>query len=105
MLKKIIFLVLFTPIHAIATLMMVQRFFFNPRQDAGAMETICKITTFIFTLSAMYPCMRIDPDGESFPRLFVMFLPFFNSLVWAVLLLLVFHIVRRLGRKSNKGDG
>ncbi|MHC4587309.1 MAG: hypothetical protein ACYS3N_22510 [Planctomycetota bacterium] len=101
MIKKIIFLVLFTPIHAFATLLMVQRFFFNTSRNPGVIETICKIMTFMFTLPVIYPCLLIDPDGEWFPKSFQIFLPFFNSFVWALLLLLMFHIVRRLRRKNT----
>jgi hypothetical protein len=101
MIKKIIFLVLFTPIHTIGTLIMVQRFFFNPSRSGGATEAICKIITFIFTLPVMYPCMRIDPDGELLPRWFQFFSVFLNSLIWALLLLLIFHIVRRLSRRNR----
>ncbi|MHC4460930.1 MAG: hypothetical protein ACYS30_05795 [Planctomycetota bacterium] len=96
MIKKIVFLVLFTPIHVCATLLMVQKFFFNPSRKPGAIENVLKILTFVFTLPVVYPCMRIDPDGEWFPRWFQYFSVFLNSFVWALLLLLLFYIVKRL---------
>jgi len=103
MIKKIVFLVLFTPIHAFATALMVQQFFFNPSRNPGAIETVLKYITFVFSLPVLYPCMRIDPDGEWFPRGFQYFSVFLNSFVWALLLLLLFHIVKRL-RARRVGD-
>lgn len=96
MIKKIVFLVLFTPIHAFVTAFMVQQFFLNPSRNPGAIETALKYMTFVFSLPVLYPCMRIDPDGEWFPRGFQYFSVFLNSFVWALLLLLLFYIVKRL---------
>ena len=100
MIKKIIFLIVFTPIHAFATIFMVQRFFYNPSRDPGVTETVCKIITFVFTLPVLLPYIFIDPDGERSPRWFQGFLLFFNAFVWALLLLLLFYITKRLRRKK-----
>ncbi|MHC4083892.1 MAG: hypothetical protein ACYSWZ_02930 [Planctomycetota bacterium] len=102
LIKRIIFLVLFTPIHLLATTLMVQKFFYNPSRDPGAMETVFKYLTFVFILPVVYPCMRIDPDGERLPRWFQYFSGFLNSFVWALLLLLLFIIVRRLCTRGPK---
>jgi hypothetical protein len=104
LIKRIIFLVLFTPIHLLATLVMVQKFFFNPSRDPGAIETAFKYLTFVFTLPVLYPCMRIDPDGERLPGWFRFSSVFLNSFVWALLLLFVFIIVRRLCTQGPKPD-
>jgi hypothetical protein len=104
LIKRMVFVVLFTPIHLCATLLMVQKFFFNPSREPGAMETVFKYLTFVFTLPVVYPCMRIDPDGEWFPKWFQVFSVFLNSFVWGLLLLLLFIIVRRLCMRGEKGD-
>ena len=104
LIKGIVFVVLFTPIHLCATLIMVQRFFFNPSRDPGTMETAFKYLTFVFTLPVLYPFMRMDPDGEGSPKWFQAFSVFLNSFVWGLLLLLLFIIVRRLCRRGEKGD-
>ena len=102
LIKKIIFLVIFTPIHVSATLLMVQRFFFNPSRDAGAMETVLKYLTFVFTLPVLYPCMRVDPDGELFPKWFQFFSVFLNSFVWGLLLLFLFIIVKHFCTRNRE---
>jgi hypothetical protein len=99
----VVFVVLFTPIHLVATLMMVQRFFFNPR-NSGTIETVFKYLTFVFTLPVIYPCMRIDPDGERLPEWFQAFSFFLNLFIWAILILLLFIIVKRLCRRVGKPD-
>lgn len=104
LIKRIIFLVLFTPIHVFATLLMVQKFFFNPSRNPGTIETVFKYLTFVFTLPVMYPCMRIDPDGEWFPKWFQFFSVFLNSFVWALLLLFLFIIVKRICTRGGKPD-
>lgn len=104
LIKRIIFLVLFTPIHVFATLIMAQKFFFNPSRNPGAIETVLKYLTFVFTLPVVYPCMLIDPDGEWFPKWFQFFSVFLNSFVWALLILLLFIIVKRLCRRGGKPD-
>ena len=101
LIKKIIFLVLFTPIHAFATALMVQRFFLNPSRNPSAIETVLKYLTFVFTLPVLYPCMRFDPDGEWFPRWFQYFSVFLNSFVWGLLLLFLFIIVKRLCTRNR----
>ena len=104
LIKRVVFVVLFAPIHLFATLMMVQRFFFDPSRNAGAIETVFKYLTFVFTLPVLYPCMRIDPDGERFPEWFQIFSYFLNSFVWALLILLLFIIVRRLCTRCRMPD-
>ena len=102
--KQIIFLVLFTPIHLCATLAMVQRFFFNPSRNRGAIEIVFQYITFVLSLPVLYPCIRIDPDGKRLPRWFQFSSILLNSLVWALLLLLVFNVVKRLRTKHAKPD-
>ncbi len=104
LIKRVVFVVLFTPIHLFATLVMVHKFFFNASRDSGAIETVFKYLTFVFTLPVLYPCMRIDPDGERLPRWFQFFSGFLNSLFWALLILLLFIIVKRLCRRGGKPD-
>ncbi|MHC4271586.1 MAG: hypothetical protein ACYST2_04660 [Planctomycetota bacterium] len=101
LITRIIFLVLFTPIHLVATLLMVEKFFYNPSRNPGTIETVLKYLTFVFTLPVVYPCMRIDPDGEWFPKWFQVFSVFLNSFVWALLLLFGFIIVKRLCRRGG----
>lgn len=104
LIKRIIFLVLFTPIHVFATLLMVQKFFFNPSRNPGTIETVFKNLTFVFTLPVLYPCMRIDPDGEWFPKWFQVFSVFLNSFVCALLLLFLLIIVKRICTRGGKPD-
>ncbi|UCG57060.1 MAG: hypothetical protein JSU70_19620 [Phycisphaerales bacterium] len=102
MIRKVVFLIVFTPIHTFVTILMVQRFFYNPSRNAGVMEAVCKIITFVFTLPVLFPYMLIDPDGERSARWFQGFLLFFNAFVWALLLLLLFYIVKRLRARRVK---
>jgi hypothetical protein len=104
LIKRIIFLVLFTPIHVFATFLMIQKYFFNPSRNPGTIEHVMKILTFVFTLPVLYPCMRIDPDGEWFPRWLQYFSVFLNSFVWAFLLLFLFIIAKRLCTRGGKPD-
>jgi hypothetical protein len=104
MIKKIVSLVLFTPIHAFATALMMQKFLLNPSRDPSAIETVFKNLTFVFSLPVLYPFMRFDPDGEWFPRWFQYFSVFLNSFVWALLLMLLFYIVKRLCTRRKQPD-
>ena len=102
--KAIVFLVLFTPVHLCTTLAMVQRFFYNPSRNACVIETAFKYITFAFSLPVLYPCIRIDPDGERLPRWFQFSSIILNSFVWALLLLLVFNVVRHLFARHTRPD-
>ena len=104
LIKRIVFVVLFTPIHVYATLLMVQRFFYNASREPGAMETAFKYLTFVFTLPVLYPCMRMDPDGERLPGWFRFSSIFLNSLFWALLILLVFIIIKCVCTRGEKGE-
>ena len=104
MIKKIVFLILFTPIHTSVTIRMMQRYFYNPSRDAGVTETVCKIITFILTLPALFPYILFDPDGERSPRWFQGFLLFFNAFLWGLLLLLLLYMVKRLHARIAKPD-
>ena len=107
MIKKIAFILVFTPIHVLATIIMVQRFLYNPPTDPGLMERLCRVIGFVLTLPVLLPLLKIDPDGESFLRWIGGLSLVLNGLVWALLLLLFFAAInhRRAAKEGSKKIG
>ncbi len=95
MIKRIVFITVFTPVHVLATIIMLQRFVYNPTTDPGLMERLCRAIGFVLTLPVLLPCLLTDPDGEFFPRWFQVSSLFLNGFVWALLLLLSFAVIKR----------
>ena len=95
MIKRIVFIALFTPVHVLATIIMVQRFLYNPPTDPGLMERLCRVIGFVLTLPVLLPLLKMDPDGEFFPGWFGAFSLVLNALVWVLVLLLFFAVIKR----------
>ncbi|UCG56846.1 MAG: hypothetical protein JSU70_18510 [Phycisphaerales bacterium] len=105
MIRKAIFLVLFTPIHGFTTAVMLQRFLYNQSRTPSVIETLCKIVGFLLALPVLYPCILIDPDGEWFPRWLQIASVFVNGFIWGLLVLLVFYVAKRLRRRKRIAGG
>ena len=107
MIKRIVlFIVIFTPIHVLATIIMLQRLY-NPPTDPGLMDRLCRVIGFVLTLPVLLPLLFTDPDGEFFPRWFGGFSLVLNALVWALVLLLFFAVIKRyrVAKKVSKKLG
>ncbi|MBI2927825.1 MAG: hypothetical protein HYY24_19205 [Verrucomicrobia bacterium] len=96
---KALFLILFIPVHSLVTLLVLQRMF-NPPPGGGSI--FFKIFSVGLASPVLLPLVAFDPDGDRLPRwLQVASFPL-NSLVWALALLMLFSVAKRLaGRRTR----
>jgi len=96
MAKKVIFVVVFVPMHFVLTLLLLQYYGFNYNPNvAGLFDQFCHIVAIIFAV----PLLRLlDSIGISeYSPLWLQLLALaFYSLLWALLVLAVWAIIKRL---------
>ena len=61
----------------------------------------CRAVLFVLASPVLLPCIMMDPDGGRFPKWFQISSFFVNSLVWAVLILLIVAVIKRFGNKKR----
>jgi hypothetical protein len=86
-LKKVTFVVLFVPGHAVVTALMLQRLF-TSNAAAGLWPQLANALALLLAMPALFPLIWFDPDGDRLPRWFQAVSFPLNSLVWALMLLL-----------------
>jgi hypothetical protein len=99
---KALFLIVFVPLHSIATFWLVSRFFSSPA--TGLPDTILRVAGLIFSMPLLYPLICFDPDGGRIPRWLQWLSWPLNSLIWGLVLLAVAAMARWLWEKLQEGD-
>jgi len=90
MIRKLIFLALYVPLHSFLTGFLLQNYLFNynPNVDTGLWARLCHVMAFLLSVPVMLPFIVTDM-GEHWP-MWVQALPWlFNSLIWGVVILLL----------------
>lgn len=102
--KKAIFLIVFVILHYFLTVILLQRYLFNynANVDTGLWAQFCRIMAFVSILPVVLPMMKTGLLHEYQPIWAQILLFIFNSLVWAVLILLIFTGLKRVRRKKGK---
>jgi hypothetical protein len=96
--KKIIFLIVFVPVHYFLTVLLMQRYLFNynPNVDTGLSAELCRVLAWAFTLPVILPMMMFNLLNEYQP-LWLQILPgILNSLAWGIAILLLVDGIKRL---------
>ena len=100
MIKEILFLILFTVAHALATILMIG--WVCGEMFVGTVwDKIFRIITWIFMTPIIWIYFLLDPDGDRSPQWLQAFSYFLNSFVWAVLILLLIIGIKRLREKKQ----
>jgi hypothetical protein len=94
MLLRMIFLVIFVPVHSAIELALIHRLY-NPPSNP-VLSHVWRTLGVVVTMPVLLPMMLADPDGDRFPRWVQWASVPVNSLVWGVLILLAAAAVRRL---------
>lgn len=97
--KKIIFLIVFVPLHLFLTLFLIQWYLFNynPNVHKAVWQQLCHIMAVVFAQPIIWPV--IDTDlFEYWPTFIPLFFHTLNSLIWALVILAIFGKVKRLGK-------
>ena len=89
---RLIFLLVYVPIHTGLSLMGLHQAY-NP--PSGGLSTFAKCWIVTVTSPILLPLVRYDPDGEKLPEWLQYVSGPLNSLVWGIALLLVYELVRR----------
>ena len=92
--KKIVFILFFTSIHVLATIILLQRLY-NPSTDPGLVEWLCRAIGFVLTLPFLLPLLRIDPDGEFLPMWSPYLSLVLDGFVWGLVILLFSAVIKR----------
>jgi hypothetical protein len=95
---KVLFLILFVPLHALLTLLVLQRSY-NP--PPGGSSVLFKACSLVVTSPVLLPLVRFDPDGDRLPKWFQVASVPLNSLVWALGLLVLFGVAKRLAGRGR----
>ena len=102
MIKKIVFMAVFAPVHsALTALCVVHWLNWNYVVDTGLWPRFINLCAKILSLPLLLPLMMADAEGERFPIWFRQGSLLVNSLVWAVLILLLVAAVSRFRLKKQ----
>ena len=99
---KALFLIVFIPLHAAVTFLLVTRLYSPP--SSGLPDTILRVAGLVFSMPLLYPLISFDPDGDRIPRWLQWLSLSLNSLIWGLLLLAAAAVVRWLWEKLQNGD-
>jgi hypothetical protein len=95
MMKKLTFMVAFTAGHAFLTIFMIS-WGCGHRFASSVLERVYSLVVAIFMCPVVLPLVFFDPDGDRTPRWFQWSSYLVNSLIWAVVILLLLAAVKRL---------
>ncbi|MHC4543443.1 MAG: hypothetical protein ACYTDW_00635 [Planctomycetota bacterium] len=97
--KKIIFLIVFVPVHLFLTISLIQWYWinYNPNVHTALWQQLCRIMAFVFAQPIVWPVIITDLF-EYWPIWIPMFFHSLNSLIWALVILAIFGKVKRLGK-------
>ena len=97
---KLLFLLLFVPVHAFLSLLALQHTF-NP--PAGGHSALFRFFSAVITAPVLLPLVMFDPDGERLPKWIQFGSVPLNSLVWGIGLLLMVYVIKRCRRSHAHG--
>jgi len=106
MIKKIVFLIVFVPLHFLLTVMLLQRYWFsyNPNVYTGSWPLVSYFISFMFAVPIVVPFILTDLS-EHWPR-WAQVLPYvINGLFWGVIILVIYGRIRRLLGKKDRSKG
>jgi hypothetical protein len=97
--KKIIFLIVFVPVHLFLTLFLIQWYWFNynPNVHTAVWQKLCYVIAIVFSQPIIWP-MIITDLLEYWPIWIPLFFHFLNSFIWALVILAIFGKVGHLGK-------
>ena len=100
--KKIIFLIVFVPVHILLTIFLVQWYGYNYDADtAGLFAKLLHVLAIVIYLPLLLPFI-ISDWAEYWPQLLQM-LPFIaNALLWGIAILAISGGIRRLRPKTKR---
>jgi hypothetical protein len=100
--KKIIFLIVFVPVHILLTMHLMQWYLFNYDADAhGLLGGLLHVLAIVCSLPVLLPLI-ISGWEEHWPWLLQM-MPFIaNSLLWGIAILAISGGIRRLRGKAKR---
>jgi hypothetical protein len=95
--KKIIFLIVFVPVHLFLTLYLIQWYWigYNPNVHTALWQKLLHVIAFVFAQPIVWSAIITDLL-EYWPIWIPMFFHFLNSLIWALVILSIFCRIKRL---------
>jgi hypothetical protein len=96
MMKRVLFVLVFVPVHWVLTIVSFQRLLnYNPIVDVGLWPKVVNVCAVVLSLPVLFPLILLNPDGGRFPGWFEVLSVPLNSIVWAVLILLLIVGIKR----------
>jgi hypothetical protein len=104
MIKRIIFVLVFVPVHWMLTTVSLQRFLnYNSVVDVGPWPKLVNACAVVLSLPVLLPLILLNPDGGRFPKWFEVLSVPLNSAAWAALILLLAVGIKRFrDRRQDK---
>lgn len=99
--KKLAFMVAFTAGHGFLTLFMIS-WRSGHRFASPVLQLLYDSVLAIFMCPVVTLSIYFDPDGDRTPKWFQWSSYFVNSVIWAVVILLLFAAAERLSRKNSR---
>lgn len=105
MMKKVIFLIVFVPVHWFLMMMLVQWYWFNynPNVDTALWAKFLHVMSFVLSVPILVPFIVTDL-GEYWPLPLQLLPSVLNSLLWAVVVLLVVSGIKRFRRRKGESQ-
>ena len=97
---KLLFLLVFVPVHAFLSLSALQHTF-NP--PAGGHSALFRFFSAVITAPVLLPLVMFDPDGERLPKWIQVVSVPLNSMVWGIGLLLALALIKRWRVSHERG--
>lgn len=97
---KLLFLLVFVPVHALLSLNALH-YAFNP--PSGGHSALSKLWVPTITSPVLLPLVMYDPDGERLPEWIQFVSVPLNSLVWGIAFLLAFGLIKRCCASHRRG--
>ena len=99
--KKLIFIVAFTSGHAFLTIFMIS-WRIGHQFTSPVLERLYNVVVAILMCPAVWLSFHFDPDGDRTPRWFQWSSYFVNSLIWAVVILILLVAFKRFLRGTEE---
>ena len=105
MIKKIIFVIVFVPVHFFLTAILLQYYWFNynPNVDTGIWAQFAHSLAFVLSVPILVPFIVTDL-GEYWPVPVQILTFVFNGLLWGVGILALFAGIKRFRRKKGESQ-
>jgi hypothetical protein len=96
---KLLFLLLFVPLHSFLSLTLLQQGF-NP--PPGGHSALFRCFSVVVLAPVLLPLVMFDPDGDRLPKWFQYLSVPLNSLVWGLGVLLLLGLIKRWGARLRE---